>query len=59
MLWVLLFLLFNISCYVISVCCVIKIVSFVRAHIGMNPRMKELNRKLTMNLIILVNHLFS
>jgi hypothetical protein len=52
--WVFLFALFNGICVIINVFCAIKMVAFVRAHVGMNARMKELNRQLTMNLIILV-----
>jgi hypothetical protein len=41
-------------CYAINIFCGVKVVKFVGAHAGFNPRMKELNQQLTKTLIILV-----
>src|SRR4051812_94676 len=40
--------------YSINLFCGIKVVKFVGAHGGFNPRMKELNQQLTKSLIVLV-----
>jgi hypothetical protein len=39
---------------IVNIFCGIKMVTFVQSHADFNPRMKELNRQLTNNLIILV-----
>jgi hypothetical protein len=43
-----------ILCYIVNIFCGTKMVAFVQSHADFNPRMKELNRQVTKNLIILV-----